>query len=167
MKSVLILIMIVFSMLFFNIADAQDEVPKSGYGFSASVQNNHFGVQVPIWLSESFTLAPNFGAAFTENRGGELQIGLVPKIYFKKQTVSPYLSFLIGTIIGMPEHIDNTYDFVFGISFGLEYFINKQFSLAIEGQINGTQSDDNSLRFNNPGSLNINTATGFSATIYL
>lgn len=167
MKKVLLLYVLTSVMMISSVVLAQDDTPNSGYGISASVQNNHFGIQVPIWLSRSFTLAPNLGGAFTENRGGEIQIGLVPKIYFKKQTVSPYLGFLVGTIIGLPEDADNTYDFAFGVSFGLEYFINKNFSLGIEGQINGTRSDKNSLRYNNPGSLNVNTATGFSATIYL
>jgi hypothetical protein len=151
---------------FGNYANAQQEIPDSGIGFSASIQNNHFGIQVPIWLNDNFILAPNFGAIFTENRGGEIQLGLIPRIFFKKQTVSPYLGFLVGTVIGLPENRDNTFDFVFGLSFGLEYFINKHFSLSIEGQINGTKSDNNSLRYNNPGSLNLNTATGFAATIY-
>jgi hypothetical protein len=155
--------------LFLTIGDgllAQSELPESGAGLSASFQKEHFGIQLPIWLGSKFSLAPAVSAVYVDDVGADFQIGLIPKFYLKKQTVSPYFGILVGALFSAPEKGEGTTDFVFGVACGVEYFINQNFSIAIEAELNGAVSDENSMRFNNPGGFSLNTATGFLATIY-
>jgi len=164
------LFIFVFSICLVTIADytvlAQNDLPASGVGLSASYQKEHLGIQLPVWLGQKFNLAPTFGIIYMESISVEYEVGIIPKIYLKKQIVSPYIGAILGTIIGSPIDGDTISDFVCGISFGAEYFVNQHFSISIEAELNGTKSDKNSMRFNNPGGWNLNTGTGFIATIY-
>jgi hypothetical protein len=159
-------LILAIALLYVSTLNAQDELPSSGMGISASYQTKHFGIQFPIWLSESITLAPVFGGVYKDNSGSDIQIGISPKFYLIKNKVSPYIGLLGGMILFLPKEGDTTTDYTFGISAGVEYFITKHFSTSIDAQINGTISGENSTRYGNPGGVNLNTGTGFTATIY-
>ncbi|MBN2424383.1 MAG: hypothetical protein JXR46_09285 [Calditrichaceae bacterium] len=165
-KKNMFLISLMFLFLFHSFSAAQEDIPGSGMGISASYQKEHFSIQLPIWLNETTTLAPNFGAYYMDNIGTELQIGLLPKFYLSKKTVSPFIGILGGVIISLPDENDSVTDFILGISAGAEYFVTCHFSMSIDAQINASFSDENSFRFSNPGGTNLNTGTGFTATIY-
>ncbi len=166
LRRIILLIFFISLVITSPTAYAQDDIPGTGIGISASYQKEHFGIQLPFWLSETMTLAPNFAMYYKEGAGTELQIGFLPKFFLSKKKVSPYIGFLAGVIIAMPEEEDSVTDIVLGISVGAEYFITRHFSVSIDAQLNGTISDDNSNRFGNPGKLNLNTGTGFTGTIY-
>ncbi|MBD3223838.1 MAG: hypothetical protein GF313_03865 [Caldithrix sp.] len=71
-----------------------------------------------------------------------------------------------GMFYTNPKHGDATIDWVFSLVSGGEYFIDEHFSLGIEGQIDVTRSDEQSLNFGNPDRTNVNTGTAFYATLY-
>lgn len=160
-------ICVIFSLLFsFNFSLGQTELPESGIGLSASYQDNHLDIQMPIWLSNKISLAPAFGVVYVEGEETAILFGLFPRFYLKKAKVSPYLGFRIGFVYSKPENTDSTFDGLLGICAGGEYFLDKHFSIGIEAQLNASKSDENSLTFGNPGGINLNTATSFFATIY-
>ncbi len=67
-------------------------------GLSGSIQDNQFGILVPIWLGEKFVLAPAFDFKFAEKVGTDFGIALAPGIYFKKEKISPYFGFKLGVL---------------------------------------------------------------------
>jgi hypothetical protein len=140
-------------------------------GISSSIQDNQFGILLPLWLGDDFVLAPAFHLAYAQNVGTEYSLGLVPRFYFKTEKVAPYLGFKIGTMGNIPSaNVDVDYDkaiyILAGIAFGAEYFLEEKFSFGVEAQGNCTYSDEDSNRFGNPGGFNFNTATMITATVY-
>ena len=165
MKRILLpLIFILFSTSLFS-----QESTK--IGISGSIQGGQFGVLVPIWLSEKFVLAPAFELKFAEKIGTDFGFALVPRYYFKKEKLSPYVGLRVGALINDPSS-DNTtdtetkVDLLGGLAFGGEYFLSDNFSFGVEVQGNFTKSDENSNRFGNPDGVNFNTGTMISATVY-
>jgi len=144
---------------------------KGKVGLSGTIQNDQFGILLPIWLGESVVLAPAFDLKFAEKIGTDFSIGLVPRFYFKHEKLCPYFGLKAGTAINIPSsdnQADNTttYDIIGGVAFGAEYFIVDNFSVGVEAQGNFTKSAKESNRFGNPGGVNFNTATMISATIF-
>lgn len=140
-------------------------------GISGSIQDNQFGISVPIWLGEKFVLAPAFDLKFAEKIGTDFGIALAPRFYFKKEKISPYLSLRVGALINKPSSeneidTETKIDLLGGLAFGGEYFLSDNFSFGVEIQGNLTKSDENSNRFGNPDGINFNTGTMISATIY-
>ncbi len=151
-----------------TLANAQE---SKRIGISGSIQDNQFGILVPIWYSDNFVLAPAFELKLAENIGTDVAIAVVPRYYFKKDIVSPYIGLKIGAFISKATKTnqvdpDTKLDLLIGIAYGGEYFISDNFSLGVELQGNLTKSDKSSNRFGNPGNLNFNTATMISATLY-
>lgn len=141
-------------------------------GLSASLQSSQIGILLPIWLGNSFTLAPTLDVRSTEGVGTDLIIGLVPKLYFKTEGIAPFISARFGAAFNFPseENIyaptEKTTDIIGGLGFGAEYFFNPNFSAGVEAQGNFTKSGDNSLRFGSPGALSFNTATAATINIF-
>ncbi len=156
---------LLFLVILSTILYAQ-ETPNSGMGVSVSYQSSQFDIVIPFWLGETVILAPSIGFVHIEDSGQDYRIGLLLKKYLSKEKASPFLGFHGGVAIYSPESDDPVTDLVFGIAAGAEYFVDKHFSLGIEGQLNGTKSDDNSARFGAEGKLIINTAAAIYATIY-
>lgn len=131
-------------------------------GISGSLQANQFGILVPISLSEKFVLAPAFDLKYAEKVGTDFGIALAPRFYIKKEKVSPYLGFRLGTLINKPSSdnqvdTETKIDWLAGLAFGGEYFLSDNFSFGVEIQGNFTKSDKNSNRFGHPDGINFNT----------
>lgn len=144
---------------------------KRTIGLSGTIQQGQFGIAIPIWTSSNVALVPAFEVKWAEKIGSDIGIGFGPRLYFKNETLAPYMGFKAGMLINIPssknEADDETkIDYLLGLNGGAEYFIGDQFSLGVEIQANVTKSDKNSHRFGNPDGLNFNTATMISATIY-
>ncbi len=152
--------------LFTNSVFSQDKLPESGMGIRALYQDSHVGIQLPIWISEKINVSPIIGLVYTDNPQLELQFGVSPVIYLRKAQVSPFIGAVAGLIYTSPENGDAVTDYLIGLKSGGEYFVNSHFSIGIEAQLNIALADDKSMRFGNPGSMNINTATALWATIY-
>jgi hypothetical protein len=156
----------IYLVLFFSIISFAQQLPESGTGLSASYQENHFDIQIPIWFSPTFTLAPTLGFIKTGGGGSDFQIGVIPRVYFKKEKLSPFVGGRFAALVYSPKEGDSITDYLIGFSAGGEYFVDKNFSFGIEAQLNLSMSDDNSFRYSNPGETNINTATALFATLY-
>jgi hypothetical protein len=144
---------------------------KAKVGLSASIQDNSFGILIPIWFSNHFMLAPSFSVKSAQDIGTDFGVGVVPRFYFRKEKLSPYIGLKAGALISSPSSKNSTntetvVDFATGIAFGAEYFLSDNFSFGVEAQGNLTKSAGNSDRFGNPGGINFNTGTMFLATIY-
>ncbi len=145
---------------------SQENTYTQQMGFSASLQDNQVDFLIPIWLDYRATIAPAFGLTWIQGAGTDLHIGLVPKIYFSRNKVSPFISFRVAVLNAIPSVGEGTTDWLLGLSIGGEYFFDENFSIGIESQLNYTMSDKKSTRFGNPGKNNLNTATALFASIY-
>lgn len=150
---------------------AQESKPGHPVGIAASVQDGQFGFLVPIWVAEQFSLAPALSINVASGVGSEYGIGIVPRYYFRREKVSPFIGLRAAALLLRPEvgaGVDpiNTTDIVVGGAFGADYFFDQQLAIGIELQGNFTFSDENSLRFNNPGQTNFNTASAIFISIY-
>ncbi len=116
-------------------------------------------------------LAPAIGLSYAETVSTDVAIGLMPKYYFKTDKFAPFIDIKVAGIINYPSE-ENTIDdeqkldFMGGIGFGAEYFLNPHFSFGVEAQANMTLSDKDSDRYGNPDGMNINLATAVIANIY-
>ncbi len=174
------LILICLASLFTTFSFAQEPEEKSPrIGISAAIQSSSVGIQIPIWLGENVVLAPSVGAQFSDNYGWIAQLGLAPRFYLndKVNALRPYLGLRVATIMDFPTKVvptnifepetpDNIIDFIGGLNFGGEYFFSTRFSVGLEIQANIIKSDENSLRFGNPGGLNFNTGALALINIY-
>lgn len=136
-------------------------------GLSASLQSNQMGIVFPIWVSNNSAIVPHFSALWVEDAGTDYAVGLSYRKYrHKNSSVHPY--FGIGaSLVGLTiKDEDAIIDYIFGVNSGAEYFFSDQFSIGIEAQLNVSKSDYQSLRFGNPGGLNLNTGSILLATIY-
>lgn len=163
-RKILPLILILFSTMLYSQESKQ-------VGISGSIQDNQFGILVPIWFGEKFVVAPAFDLKFAEKIGTDFGIVLAPRFYLKKEKISPYLGLRVGALINKPSSeneidTETKIDLLGGIAFGGEYFLSDNFSFGVEIQGNLTKSDENSNRFGNPDGINFNTGTMISATIY-
>lgn len=139
-------------------------------GIRGTLQQNDYGISVPIWMGEKFVLSPSLMLTSSEGIGTNFGLALAPRFYLSTNKVAPYFGLKAGAIFGMPpsdnEEAESTVDIMAGAAFGGEYFLSDNFSFGVEIQGNFTKSDDNSFRFGNPGKLNFNTGTAVSATVY-
>jgi hypothetical protein len=148
-----------------NIA-APKETTSFKVGLSASLQDNQADILVPIWLGSYISISPGFGINWVQDGGTDLRLMLIPRFYFTKKKISPFIGLRLGVLQAIPSVGSNTTDFLAGLTFGGEYFLDSHFSFGIESQANMTISDDKSTRFGNPGKSNLNTATAIFATVY-
>jgi hypothetical protein len=146
---------------------AEEDTEKPNMGFSVIVQQSTFDLQIPLWLSDSFILAPAIGTRYQDNIGTEVDFGLAARLFTNNKSARPYFGFKAGIIYTTFESATSSLmDIIVGPSYGVEYFFNPNISLGIEGQLNFIFFDENSLRFSNPSGLNINTAAVLFASIY-
>ncbi len=164
MKRVILLSLIVF--LFTNFVAAQEKEKNPKLGLTASYQDANFDILFNVWLNKRIKLSPAFGLIHSSGGGSDFTLGLVPQFYMREGKVRPYFTPRFAAIISSPNQGKSTTDLLFGGAFGSEYFFTKNFSVSIEAQLNVIKSDENSMRFQNPGGTNVNTATAFLATIY-
>lgn len=167
-KKILVVITIL-SFALSGVVFAQEEANVRTIGISASVQNNVYGINLPIWLSPKFVLAPSIGIDYAQSVGTDYTLGLMPKFYLKTEKLSPFVDFKIAAIFNSPETTtdkNSKTDLLFGAGFGGEYFFNDNFSISAEFQGNLTSSDKFSSRFGNPGNINFNLATAVTVNIY-
>ena len=153
----------------FSQATASETEPANRtIGLSANVQTSEFGINVPIFLSQRFSLAPAIGLRYSEGAGTDFAFAVVPKLYYSTNKFAPYSTLRLGALINNPalSGQESSIDFLAGIGTGAEYFFVPNFSFGVEAQLNGTKSDDFSNRFGNPGGININLATVVTANIY-
>ena len=153
-------------ILLFTIVLAAQERPNSGMGISASYQTSQLSIVLPFWMDELTVIAPSFGFNSVEDSGQDYQLGIAYKKFLNKEKASPFLGAHFGAAIYNPESSDSITDLVYGISAGGEYFVDRNFSFGIEGQLNGSISDKKSGRFGAIDKLILNTATVIYATIY-
>jgi len=157
---------IVLFVIFSATVLSQENTNTRQIGLSASLQDNQIDFLVPIWISSRITIAPSFGAAWIQDAGTDLHFGVMPKYYFSDTKVSPFIGLRAALLRATPSGGAGVTDWLFGLSFGGEYFFDKNFSVGVESQLNYTISDERSMRYGNPGKSNLNTATAVYASIY-
>jgi hypothetical protein len=170
MNKITLTVAMVLLVGFANSLRCQEEAKKRTVGISASLQNNVYGINIPIWLSQKFVLAPTLGVNYAGNVGTDYTIGIMPKIYLKEANkLASFIDIKLAGIFNSPQSSfdkNSKTDLVVGIGFGGEYFFNDNFSVGAEFQGNLTSSDSNSNRFGNPGNVNFNLATAVTVNVY-
>ncbi|KAA3615741.1 MAG: hypothetical protein D8M58_16235 [Calditrichaeota bacterium] len=162
------LILTITTLLVFNsILFAQETEKERSFGITAVIQGSHFDISLPIWTSEGFVVAPSFYLASVEDSQTRFGTGVAFKKYKHIDDVSPYFGGrLVAAFVNLSRGDEFFADYVAGIFAGGEYFFHHQFSIGIEGQLNATFSDKQSVQFGNPGKMTINTGTIITANIY-
>jgi len=135
-------------------------------GLSASLQSGQQDIAVPIWTSEKFMIMPMVSFVSVSDQGRDRWLGLALRFYRDEGRARHYVG-LRGVLLAFnPKQGDSMTDYLVGPSVGGEYFLDAQFSLTVEGQVNVSISHENSPRFGNPDGTNINTATAVYGTFY-
>jgi hypothetical protein len=165
-RSLTCVALIVLAMAFAHKAWTQDSTSSTRVGLSASLQNDQIDILVPIWTSDRFVIAPAFGLLWVEDGGTDIHIGLVPRLIIYKNNVAAYLGARLAVLIASLNEGTSATDGLVGLAFGGECFLNEQFSVGVESQLNLTISGEDSERFGNPGKKNLNTAVAVFATVY-
>jgi hypothetical protein len=158
-----------FQIGFLSLLVASSSVaqPHQGQvGISASLQSLQLDFTVPIWVAEPLAVAPSVGFLSSSDQATDLGIALALRYYVSKQKLAPYVGLRGGALVLIPKNGSTVTDKLFGLFFGGEYFLDSQFSVGGELQLNFTFSDKSSNRFGNPNGTNINNATALHATFY-
>lgn len=166
MKPLLVLVLCSFFSLFIPSSASAQRGSGGDLGIAASMQGEQLDIAVPIWLSEGFVLAPAVGAVIAEEIGTSISLAIMGRGYLKRGIVRPYAGARIGAFLTSPDAGESTTDILAGPMLGGEVFIHEEFSVGVEAQLNFVFSDDNSLRFGNPGGMTISTGSAVFATFY-
>ncbi|MBM3404239.1 MAG: hypothetical protein FJY10_05055 [Bacteroidetes bacterium] len=170
MKKALFIIAITIIFLPALKVHAQDSIPRRIIGISGTIQTTQFGIMAPVFICKRVSVAPAVDFAWAEKQGIDYSIGLVPKIYLQTRKLAPYVSLRGAMAVYIPDRENTlqkrTTDWIAGVAFGTEYFLDPRFSFGVEIQGNLTKSDDRSFRFNNPGNWTFNLGTMVSANIF-
>ena len=171
MKSIKTLLLLPCLFLIHLTLFAQESDSRHPVGITATVQEGQLGFLVPIWVTEQVSIAPALSVSVASSVGAEYGIGIVPRYYLRREKVSPFVGLraaaqLFRSDIGGAIDSINTTDLLIGGAFGADYFFDQQLAIGVELQGNFTFSDENSLRFNNPGKTNFNTASSIFISIY-
>ncbi len=145
---------------------AQQQVTRT-IGLSASIQSAQSFIVVPIFVGDRLVLAPGVALSYAEGTGTDLGLALGPKFYTEMGRIAPYLALRGAAFVALPSGGSSVIDWLFGIAFGGDYFVNPRFSFGVEAQLNATVSDNVSPRFGNPGGVNLDTAAAVNVTIYI
>ncbi len=163
---IIFFLLVVMSSTIF--AQKTDDQPKVGISalVSSIVKSDQMDIVMPIWTSPKFVVAPSLYVLSIQDAGSDIGVGILLRNYLRKSKVAPFVCGRVGFYLNAPKDGDSTTDFLYGIGIGSEYFIDKNFSIGFEAQVNAATSDENSGRFGNPGKTNINTATAGFVSIY-
>jgi hypothetical protein len=141
-------------------SSASFTIPQSTvFGTSAAV-SDLLDILVPIWLGDVAVIAPGISVLYVENSGTQLGLLLSPRFYLRMSRVAPYIGGRVKAIITIPDAGTNTYDWVVGLVFGGEYFVNPKFSFGVETRLNGFIPDPD------VGNFILNTGASILATVY-
>ena len=136
-------------------------------GLTANLQSIEYGINIPIWASQRFVIAPSIGLSHSEKLATDYSLGLKAQYYFSTEQFAPYAAIHAATLMNNPAGgAPGTSDYIFGLAGGAEYFFVPQFSLGVEAQANFTKSDAGSRRFGNPGGTTFNLGSAVNASIY-
>ncbi len=134
-------------------------------GISASFQRGQVDILIPIKFS-SMVIAPIFGIVSFSEVATDFHLGLKERFYFNSSNTRPYFGLVQLLYILAPDGGETITDYAFGIAMGGEHFFDESFSIGIEGQLNISISDNESIRFGTPGKTNLNTYGAVFASIY-
>ncbi|MBK9412230.1 MAG: hypothetical protein IPN61_02210 [Bacteroidetes bacterium] len=164
LTTILILFLTLISMQSFS-----QESYKRTAGLTTSFTQGDLGIQVPIFVTQSISLAPYVSIKTISDAGSDFGVGLIPKFYINNSKLSPYFGLKFALAFYSPPAgslAKSTTDILGGMAFGGDYFFDPRFAIGVEGQINVAVSDEYSSRFNNPGGSNLNTAMAINVSIF-
>jgi hypothetical protein len=156
-------------LTFYSIQSFSQESYKRTVGLTSSFTQGDLGIQVPIFVSQSVSLAPYVSMKTISDAGSDFGVGLIPKFYINTNKLAPYFGLKFALAFYSPpsgSSARNTTDILGGMAFGGDYFFDPRFAIGVEGQINVAVSDEYSSRFNNPGGSNLNTAMAINVSIF-
>ncbi|MFW5706372.1 MAG: hypothetical protein ACOC12_00495 [Bacteroidota bacterium] len=140
-------------------------------GMTISLHQSQWGFLIPYWLTDRFVVTPVLGFVYFQKDKLDATVGIATRHYLKIDDISYYFGFRVGSMLLVPaseEELDNEVrsDLFAGATFGIEYFFARQFSVGMELQGSFIQSDERSMRFNNPGGFGFELAPVIMATFY-
>lgn len=136
MRKYFLCAMVVLLLAAANETHAQGDPTVRKFGLTASIQGNQAIILIPIWVADTITLAPGFSLWYVDGGTTTLDLLISPRFYFRMDRVAPYFGGRLGARIQMPDVGDTIIDWIGGVSFGGEYFVNPMFSFGVEGQMN-------------------------------
>lgn len=145
---------------------SQDNLTGQKFGFTASLQGGQMDIIIPVFSSDNVYFAPAVGFSSAQEGGSEIRIGIVPRFYINRDAVSGFISARVGALITSPSEGEGQTDVIAGIGGGGEYFFSRHLSCGVEAQLNASFSGEKSMRFGNPGKMNLNTATAVFVSVY-
>jgi hypothetical protein len=166
MKASMSILRIILLCIIFLHLNAIAQAQKGQIGISGNIQNNQSDFLVPIWVANDVVLAPALGFVHISEKASDFSFGVISRVYTSKEKLSPYFGGRFGAIIYSPKSGESVSDFLAGICWGGEYFLDSQFSIGGELQLNVSISDEKSGRFSNAGGYNINTGMALFVSFY-
>jgi len=133
------------------------------FGLGAYFSNDQQGLLLPFWLTDNFALVPTLQLKYFQKQDLDFTLGLNTRHYLAVDELAVYFGFRVGSMLLFPyseEEQDKAVrsDLFAGITFGVEYFFSRNFSVGMEVQNDFYKSDERSLRFNNPGGYGFSIA---------
>ncbi len=169
---VILLLMILFRISGWAQHPAVFRMQNEGrVGIAAAFEPGHTGVMVPVWLTNRFVISPLVSFNYFQKKDLDLTIGIATRHYSLFNDMAFYFGFRVGSMLLIPfgeEELENDRqtDLFAGTHMGMEYFLARQLSVGIEIQGNFIQSDERSMRFDNPGGVGVMLVPALMATFY-
>ena len=84
----------------------QESSAAGKVGISASLQAGQFDILVPVWTGNSFSIAPSLGLLWAQDGGTDFRFGLVPRFYFRKDNVAPFIGARVAVLVNSPSVVN-------------------------------------------------------------
>ncbi len=151
---------VLFLCLFLTVLTVKSQHPsvfglnnQGKIGLSATLGNQLQGASVIYWFTPRFLVTPSLSFSYLSNKELDMSLGISTRHYLRVEQSSYYLGLRIGTILLKPyDDPDDKFirtDLFAGVSFGVEHFFTRFFTLGMEVQGDYLQSDERSDRFEN------------------
>lgn len=141
-------------------------LPVGRWGLTASIQRERSDIQLPYWVSKTFTVAPSLSIVHASDVATDWGVGVLLRRNIVREARVIYVGARFALLTLNPDAADSRTDVVIGPAVGGEVFLDDHFSVGVEAQLNIAVSGDDSRRFGNPDGTNVNTASAVNATFY-
>ena len=78
-------------LITFSLSSGAQDSTRRVIGISATIQSAQYGIMIPIWIGNRFSIAPSFDLNWGKTVGTDYAISIVPKFYFTSRKFAPYI----------------------------------------------------------------------------
>jgi len=167
------IVLLIITLFLSNGLAGEAETGHGRFGLTASLTNAHLDIVVPIFVTETISIAPALSLASVEEVRSDYSLGALFRYHFSRDIYAPFVGLGLAAFTYSPDE-DTIYpgntekqtDLLISPHLGIERYFDQRFCIGISAQLNVIQADEYSYRLGYADKQVINTATSIYATLF-